>query len=302
MEKKIQKPDRREYTLKIIPHQGGSVHNFRIPINVVKCGVVGLCVVCTLMAGVVGYSFYNIRVSKLNQNELDELRSVNVVQKQQIVDLAKKTGDLQEEMSQLTLLEKEIRKIAAMDGDVSRSGGGRAYNGNGGQGGPIIPANPDNINQSLDNLKQIAAARRQSMEILKNDIEYKNAQLAVTPSIWPTSGEVSSRFGLRWGGSEFHPGIDIANDIGTPIYATADGVVIESGWNSGGYGYLVDINHGNGVVTRYAHNDSLVVQAGTYVKKGQLIAYMGNTGFSTGPHVHYEVIVNGKTVDPSNFL
>ena len=122
------------------------------------------------------------------------------------------------------------------------------------------------------------------------------------PSIWPTTGVVTSPYGLRWGGTDFHPGIDIANDMGTPIVATADGIVEYAGWNAGGYGNMVDINHGNGLMTRYGHASQVVVTAGQYVKRGQLIAYMGSTGFSTGPHVHYEVHVNGQRVNPISYL
>ena len=122
------------------------------------------------------------------------------------------------------------------------------------------------------------------------------------PSIWPTTGVVTSPYGLRWGGTDFHPGMDIANDMGTPIVATADGVVDYAGWNSGGYGNMVDINHGNGIMTRYGHASQVVVSTGQQVKRGQLIAYMGSTGFSTGPHVHYEVHVNGNRVNPISYL
>ena len=122
------------------------------------------------------------------------------------------------------------------------------------------------------------------------------------PSIWPTTGVVTSPYGLRWGGTDFHPGMDIANDMGTPIVATADGVVEYAGWNSGGYGNMVDIDHGNGIMTRYGHASQVVVSTGQQVKRGQLIAYMGSTGFSTGPHVHYEVHVHGQRVNPISYL
>lgn len=122
------------------------------------------------------------------------------------------------------------------------------------------------------------------------------------PSIWPTTGVVTSPYGLRWGGTDFHPGMDIANDMGTPIVATADGVVEYAGWNSGGYGNMVDIDHGNGIMTRYGHASQVVVSTGQHVKRGQLIAYMGSTGFSTGPHVHYEVHINGNRVNPISYL
>ena len=122
------------------------------------------------------------------------------------------------------------------------------------------------------------------------------------PSIWPTTGVVTSPYGLRWGGSDFHPGIDIANDMGTPIVATADGIVDYAGWNAGGYGNMVDIDHGNGMMTRYGHASQVVVATGQFVQRGQVIALMGSTGFSTGPHVHYEVIINGQRVNPISYL
>ncbi len=131
------------------------------------------------------------------------------------------------------------------------------------------------------------------------------ADLAATPSIWPTGGEVTSRFGWRnspWGDSrELHQGIDIANSLGAPVFATADGEVVQSGW-SGGYGNIVQISHGNGIETIYGHNSRVLVNAGQYVKKGQVIANLGSTGRSTGPHLHYEIRVNGTAVDPIRFL
>ncbi|SDE50874.1 hypothetical protein SPACI_017690 [Sporomusa acidovorans DSM 3132] len=145
------------------------------------------------------------------------------------------------------------------------------------------------------------AGQAQDTEKIQTDM----AKLATTPSIWPTSGEVTSGFGWRsspWGdGSEMHPGIDIANSIGSPIFATADGVVVQSGW-AGGYGNIVHIDHGNGIETIYGHNSRVSVSVGQSVKKGQIIAYSGNTGRSTGPHAHYEVRVNGTAVDPIRFL
>lgn len=130
-------------------------------------------------------------------------------------------------------------------------------------------------------------------------------KMAAQPTIWPASGEVTSGFGWRnspWeDGSELHPGVDIANSMGTPIVATADGGVVQSG-PAGGYGNIVQIDHGNGIVTIYGHNSSTLVKVGQSVKKGQVISYLGSTGRSTGPHVHYEVRVNGTAVDPMSFM
>lgn len=116
---------------------------------------------------------------------------------------------------------------------------------------------------------------------------------------WPVRGRISSNFGMRWG--RMHNGIDIAVVTGTPVKAAADGRVTFSG-NNGDYGLLVIIDHGNGVETRYAHNSRLVASVGQQVKRGDIIAYSGNTGNSTGPHVHFEIRYRGTPVDPSKYL
>lgn len=105
--------------------------------------------------------------------------------------------------------------------------------------------------------------------------------------IWPAAGTVTSGFGPRWG--RMHQGLDIAGPVGTPIVAAADGVVMSSGWTDGGYGNLVKIQHPNGSITFYGHNQSLIVKKGESVKQGQVIAKMGSTGRSTGPHLHFEI-------------
>ena len=117
--------------------------------------------------------------------------------------------------------------------------------------------------------------------------------------IWPVQGVLTSSFGWRWG--RMHEGIDIAVGTGTPVVAAASGTVIVAGW-MGGYGNLVVVDHGGGVSTAYGHNTSVTVGVGQQVMQGQLIAYSGNTGHSTGPHVHFEVRINGGAVDPMGYL
>jgi murein DD-endopeptidase MepM/ murein hydrolase activator NlpD len=117
--------------------------------------------------------------------------------------------------------------------------------------------------------------------------------------IWPVQGVLTSGFGWRWG--RLHEGIDLAVGVGTPVVAAASGTVIVAGW-LGGYGNLVVIDHGNGMATAYGHNTSVTVGVGQSVSQGQLIAYSGSTGHSTGPHVHFEVRVNGSPVDPLGYL
>jgi murein DD-endopeptidase MepM/ murein hydrolase activator NlpD len=117
--------------------------------------------------------------------------------------------------------------------------------------------------------------------------------------VWPVHGILTSGFGWRWG--RMHEGIDLAVGSGTPVVSSAAGTVIVAGW-MGGYGNLVVVDHGNGVSTAYGHNTSVTVGVGQSVAQGQLIAYSGNTGHSTGPHVHFEVRINGSPVDPLGYL
>ena len=123
--------------------------------------------------------------------------------------------------------------------------------------------------------------------------------------VWPTSGPITSPFGYRihpiFGTQIYHSGIDIGVDTGTPIVAADSGVVIEAGW-LGGYGYAVVIDHGNGLSTLYGHNSDLAVSPGQSVHQGQVIAYAGSTGYSTGPHCHFEVRGDGSPVDPMGYL
>lgn len=119
--------------------------------------------------------------------------------------------------------------------------------------------------------------------------------------VWPTQGVFTSGYGWRWG--RMHRGIDIAGPVGTPIVAAASGVVVRSGWNSGGYGNLVDIRHADGTMTRYAHNSRLLVREGQQVRQGQQISEMGSTGYSTGPHLHFEIHPpSGGAVNPMAYL
>lgn len=118
---------------------------------------------------------------------------------------------------------------------------------------------------------------------------------------WPATGTLTSKFGRRWG--RMHKGIDIAGPVGTPIDAAADGVVIAAGWNSGGYGNLVEIRHSDGTTTRYGHNSRLSVSVGQVVRQGQQVAQMGSTGHSTGSHLHFEIRPSGgSAVNPMAHL
>ena len=119
--------------------------------------------------------------------------------------------------------------------------------------------------------------------------------------IWPTKGIFSSGYGWRWG--RMHKGIDIANNVGTPVLAARAGQVVSAGWNDGGYGYLVEIRHDDGSLSRYAHNSQILVQPGQLVPQGAVISLMGSTGRSTGPHLHFEILPPGRgAANPLEFL
>ncbi len=143
------------------------------------------------------------------------------------------------------------------------------------------------------------------IEQRQGDYDKRAELLNATPSIWPAHGALSATFGMRedpFGrGSEVHSGIDISADRGEPVYATADGTVDSAGWN-GDYGNMVVLDHHFGMVTRYAHLSSFMVRPGDKVTRGQVIGLVGTTGRSTGPHLHYELMVNGQLTNPLSLL
>lgn len=158
------------------------------------------------------------------------------------------------------------------------------------------------VNQTGTQTTMLEARIREAAERKIAAQQAQERYLAAIPSIWPTLGYISSGFGYReYPDSEFHPGLDIVNDYGAPIYATAAGVVVEAGWYYG-YGLRVVIDHGNGLQTWYAHASQVLVSAGQVVRKGEEIATVGATGFATGPHCHYQINLWGKPIDPTPYL
>lgn len=162
------------------------------------------------------------------------------------------------------------------------------------------------LDERLDKqIRLVIALRSEFMNQAYGAVSSVVNPTAETPNIWPVAGPISSYYGYRTSpggiGSTFHEGVDIAGDYGTPISATAAGTVTQAGW-VGGYGYLVEVKHADGIVTRYGHNSAVLVYEGQHVDQGSMIALMGSTGNSTGPHCHYEVRIHGEAVDPMYFL
>jgi len=166
---------------------------------------------------------------------------------------------------------------------------------------PLIAA----LHRSAREIGKVAISQERSLEEVASQLESKRAHLAATPAIWPTKGWLTSRFGTRvspfTNQKQFHAGIDIAGERGTDIFAPAQGKVVFSG-NRGPLGKSVIIDHGYGVRTQYGHGDDLYVKVGENVQRGQRIAALGNSGRSTGPHLHYVVEVKGKAVNPLDYI
>lgn len=163
-------------------------------------------------------------------------------------------------------------------------------------------ANPEDTFGLLRTLLEGLESR---LHVVRRNVERRNALADATPSIWPAHGWLSSTMGRRkdplTGGSDFHAGLDIAGDKGQPVYATAAGVVKRAGYQ-GEYGNLIVIDHGFGLESRYGHLSGFQIQKGAHVKRGDLIGRLGSTGRSTGSHLHYEVLANGRLLNPLKLL
>ncbi|HEX9627672.1 MAG TPA: M23 family metallopeptidase [Acidiferrobacterales bacterium] len=178
-------------------------------------------------------------------------------------------------------------------------------------GGPEVaaasqPPTVDEILRSLQSLERQLSDRERQMRVLEDLLLASRLQKEVRPSGWPVeNGWISSLFGMRvdpfTGLRAFHAGVDFAARQGSNVTSVAAGIVADVG-DRFGYGLLVEINHGNGYVTRYGHNDTALVAVGDRVRKGQAVALVGESGRSTGPHVHFEVLLNGRTVNPHEYV
>ena len=259
------------------------------------------------------------------QAEVVQLRQQTQLQTEQLKLLLKKTDALDKNLETLDQLDQEIRNM------VKGSEKGTPAQG-GGESETPKSLSSDDSDKELTPAQMSAKLSRMDAQIqrrlasfymlrsvLKDGVgadiaamQSVNFAASVTgsntrtPSIWPTTGVITSDFGIRvdpvYGGQAYHEGIDIADDYGTQVVATAAGTVTFAGPTDGGYGNLVEIDHGNGIVTRYGHNSVVLVSPGQQVRQGDVISLMGSTGKSTGSHLHYEVDVNGTPVDPIVFL
>ena len=302
-----------EFTIVFFPGSLSAPRKLHLPKRFVKFGILVSFVV---LIGVLGSSFYFVQqYSKLqgSETELVKLRRDAKIRKIQVEKFAQQVKNFETEMVRLERFEKKLRVITALENSP------RSIEKNWGVGGPYgLSTNSfttamgrgavnmvERLSNGLDHLGKQAKIQSISFQELDNFFKNQKSLLSSTPSIWPTRGWVTSGFGFRkspfTGLREKHEGWDIAARNGAPVRSTADGVVVVEG-REYGYGNLVEIDHGYGLVTRYGHNSKHFVKVGDRVKRGQVVTLVGNTGRSTGPHLHYEVLLNGVPVNPKNYI
>ena len=299
------------YKLQLVDRETDTTHTVRLSLRALRLLAVGVGAGAALVAVGSIFSIYTLTHAYLHEEETAQLREANRIQQEQIRQIAKKASALGQEVDAIQRTEDGLRALvgappAETDSAVQEGDAAPAPTG-----GAPHALTTDEVSEALTMLEERTAVRRTSIgqlaAMMQKDVPGASSFLGgdtpvTTPTGWPTNGFISSGYGLRWNGAEFHQGIDIAAEMGTPIVATADGVVTIAGWNAGGYGNMVDIDHGSGVSTRYGHASAVVVTAGQRVRRGQIIAYVGSTGHSTGPHLHYEVRLSGQPVNPSSYL
>lgn len=261
-----------------------------------------VAVVCTI--GVLAHFAFQNEAQK---QELAEYKQTKSAQEQQIKELQKMAEKNQKQLAYISKLEDQVRNQMEKNGaQLPPKSDASVYAGKG--GASLGEANEFNVMfEQEKNIQRQASAKAADLQNLLDAIESENYRRDVTPSQWPTDGGyVSSSFGGRANpfsgyGRDWHPGIDIAVDYGTPVYASAAGYVQQAGWY-GGYGKYIRLSHDFGYETAYGHMSRLAVNSGSFVKKGQVIGYVGSTGYSTGPHLHFEIIKNGEQVNPSTLM
>ncbi len=254
-------------------------------------------------------SFYLVFSMFTERKSLLSYKVENEILKNKIASYGKEIQEFQTKIAILDGLEKKVRQLSAYSKGAGKiSVGGKEIELS--KGFSAVSERKekqffDQLNEKLIQLSSELEKKEMSLSELVDFLEEQRLMVMSTPSIWPVNGWLSSKFGYRIspfsGRKVFHEGIDIAARYGAPVKATAKGIVIYAGYKVG-YGKLVTIDHGFGYVTRYGHNSKVLVKVGDKVEKGQIISKVGNTGKSTGPHVHYEVLVNGVPVNPLKFI
>jgi murein DD-endopeptidase MepM/ murein hydrolase activator NlpD len=283
---------------------------------------VTLSIIASLVLAILGGAFaLGLQLGRGNHERLalaDTVRfgAILAQQKQQIAELrqqlqlrvdamALRLGEMNAHVIRLDALGKRLTEMADIDSREFNFDRDPPSGGPEGEGEGVSAQVPD-LSALLTQLEQRVDLRESQLTALENVILARELKQEIHPEGRPVrSGFISSYFGERadpFDGLEaFHKGLDFAGAAGSPLVAVAAGVVTWAGERAG-YGKLVEINHGDGFLTRYAHNERMLVSVGQTVKRGEPVALMGSTGRSTGPHVHFEVVRNGRQVDPLSYI
>lgn len=298
---------KRRWTVVFVPHGSEPSKIVEVSYGLIKMALGGVAVGLTA-ALLVGYATmaHTVDLSRSARLQQENTRLVR-----EIGELHGRLTTLADTLTTISQRDARIRVLANLepiDPQVEAAGiGGPTLASR-----PVLPSEGPNVRRSeeirvdLNALIRRANLLASSFEEAKDSLASHSLRLAATPSIMPTQGWLTSAFSAMREHpilhiARPHEGIDVTAPMGSPIEAPASGVVTDAGWESG-YGNTVTIDHGYGLVTKYAHCSKLLVKAGQRVSRGERIALVGSTGLATGPHLHYEVHVNGKPVDPLKYV
>jgi murein DD-endopeptidase MepM/ murein hydrolase activator NlpD len=283
----------RRWTFLVVPHGSDSARSFSLSETLIKRLAIGASAVGLVAAMGIGVALSHVALKLRHTDDRSLLGSVTLMQA--------RLDSLDDTLRAISRRDQQIRLLAGLSTDSLRSDSSGPMLAIGGVTEMTVGSTSD-IDVMIKRANSLAA----SFAEVTGTLAHNSEKMARIPSIMPTAGWLSSAFSL----SRFHPilhyarpheGIDVSAPMGAPIVAPAGGVVRLVTWETG-YGNVLEIDHGDGIVTKYAHCSKIVVRAGQKVKRGQIIANVGSTGLSTGPHVHYEIHVNGKVVDPLTYV
>jgi murein DD-endopeptidase MepM/ murein hydrolase activator NlpD len=250
----------------------------------------------------------------------DEFAQRDRFMRENLDAMAQRVGEVQAKLIKLEAMGERVSTAAGVKPEELKPIAKPAIAG--GQGGPFVAyvgataasvaGGAGGVGPSLDQLNGLLAAldieadqRTDLFTLLESRLLESRLKALMIPNSKPVDVEVGSGFGFRTdpftGRAALHTGLDFPTEVGTPVHAAAGGVVRTAEWHPE-YGNMVELDHGNGLVTRYAHSSKVLVKVGDLVKRGQVISLVGTTGRSTGPHLHFEVLVDGVQQDPAKFL
>lgn len=285
------------YTLIIAPNTPHRVKQFRISLTQIYTVLFSVAVVSFLSV----FAFFRYMDTTTKLSSFEQLIFSHNRLKEENLQYKERTLQLAEKLANLEIVAKNISRLTGIELDSPSTGGIGGFTGDRSGAKDRLSLKPD----LLDNLNQKSKNLETQVLVLKDNALEQNLFLSSMPTAWPVRGYLGSAFGFRpdpvSGHREFHEGLDICAPIGTQVQAPADGVVVFAGAQRG-YGYTIVISHKYGITTRYAHLSAFNIKVGQRTKKHDIIGYIGNTGRTTGPHLHFEVLIENRPVNPARFL